>query len=58
MEGTSTRSIDEEEANKYDKLQRKALMLIITHVNDQQGSLLKKCKTGKEVWDTLQNVHE
>ena len=58
VEGTSTRPSDEEEAKKHDKLQRKALMLIVTHVNDQQGALLKKCKTGKEAWDTLQNVHE
>jgi len=58
VEGTSTRPSDAEEAKKFDKLQRKALMIIVTHVNDQQGSLLKKCKTGKEAWDTLQRVHE
>jgi len=35
MEGTSTPPSDAEEAKKYDKSQRKALLLIVTHVNDQ-----------------------
>ena len=58
VEGTSTPPSDAEEAKKYDKSQRKALLLIVTHVNDQQAAHLKKCKTGKEAWDKLQEVHE
>ena len=29
-------------------------MIIVTHVNYQQETLLKECKTRKEAWDTLQ----
>ena len=53
VEGTTTRPSDEEEAKKYDKSQRKALLTIVTHVSDQQASHLKKCKTGKEAWEKL-----
>jgi hypothetical protein len=58
VEGTSTTPSDFEEAKAYDKLQRKALLLIVTNVSDQQAAHLKKCKTGKEAWDKLQEVHE
>ena len=58
VKGTSTTPSDFEEAKVYDKLHRKTLRLIATHVSDQQAAHLKNCKTGKEAWDKLQEVHE
>ena len=59
MEGTPTTPSDIEEAKEaYDKLQWKAVLLIVTNVNDQQVAHLKRCKTSKRTWDKLQEVHE
>ena len=57
VEGTSTTPSDYEEAKMYDKLLRKALLLVVMNVSDQQAARLKKCNTGKKVLDKLEEVH-
>src|SRR5215472_7505098 len=51
-------SVIKMEIREYEKRARKAYLLIAMALSDQQLVHVRTCKTGKEAWEKLSEVHE
>src|SRR5215472_4376308 len=51
-------SVIKMEIREYERRARKAYLLIAMALSDQQLVHIRTCKTGKEAWEKLSEVHE